>query len=96
LPATDPRFRFALIETAVYLNAAITAFDLAREMPAASRNKMPVYYGVCDLQTMLVSTAPCAKGITSPSLQLAPRVAQEFLDLGDHFAAEIAERDSLA
>lgn len=96
LPAHDPRFRTALIETAVYLNAAITGFDLEREMPAASRNRLPVYYGVCDLQTMLVTHSPSAKPAVAPSLLLAPRDAQEFLEMGNSFVTEIAERDSLA
>lgn len=96
LPGSDPRFRSALIETAVYLNASITAFDLSREMPAASRNKMPVYYGVCDIQTMVVSTSPSVKPITSPGLTLAPQHAEEFLELGNHFAAAVVERESLA
>lgn len=95
LPASDPRFRAALVETAVYLNGAITAFDLSREMPAASRNKLPVYYGVCDIQTMVVSPAPTA-AVAVPGLQLAPQNAEEFLELGNHFAAAIVERESLA
>lgn len=96
LPTSDSRYRFALIEVAVYLNSAITAFDLSREMPAASRKKLPVYYGVCDLQTMLVSSQPSARPIKKPSLAVAPRDAEEFLELGNHFAAQIVERESLA
>ena len=57
-----------LLDVAVYLNAAITALDLRRELQAASDFELPVYYGVCDLRTLLVTSVPVTPTTTEPDL----------------------------
>ena len=45
----------ALVEATVYLNAAITAFDLQREITSAGGDSsLKAFYGACDIATMLV------------------------------------------
>ena len=77
-----PQYRAALIDVAVYLNAAITAFDLRQELNEVGSDDIAVYYGVCDLQTMLVTSAPVTDDTTGPDLRLAPCDADEFVALG--------------
>jgi len=49
-----PAYRAALIEMAVYLNAAVTAFDLKREVRALETSDARVVFGVYDLATLRV------------------------------------------
>ncbi len=77
-----PNYRAALLDVAVYLNAAITALDLRRELGAVSDHSPPVYYGVCDLKTLLVTSAPVTPTTTEPDLRTAPTDANAFVELG--------------
>jgi carbonic anhydrase len=67
-----PGYKDALKETAVYLNAAITAFDLRREVAAFGSAEMRVVYGVYDLATLFVTDMP-TKQPTKPGFADAPR-----------------------
>lgn len=53
-----PHYKDALKEVAVYLNAAITALDLRREITASADPSLKVVYGVYDLATMFVTATP--------------------------------------
>lgn len=77
-----PNYRAALLDVAVYLNAAITALDLRRELGAVSDNSPPVYYGVCDLKSLLVTSSPVTPTTTEPDLRPAPNDANAFVELG--------------
>ena len=85
-----PNYRAALIETAVYLNSAITAFDLRREATTNFSNQsLSVYYGVFNIATMLVQASP-APTIDEPQLAPAPASTEEFAFLVDQLVATVA------
>jgi carbonic anhydrase len=86
-----PNYKDALKELAVYLNAAITALDLRREVAAFGTDSMRVVYGVYDLATLFVSptpdAAPTAPGFApapdqSHLAKLAQQLAQAVVDKG--------------
>jgi len=56
--APTPDYRAALIETAVYLNAAITAYDVQRELLIPPASDTRVVYGVFDLVAQHVRSRP--------------------------------------
>ncbi len=65
--AHHPGFRSALVEASVYLNSAITAFDLDREIASAGGDRsLAVYYGICDISTMLVRSEPQPAALPEP------------------------------
>lgn len=66
-----PNYKEGLKEVAVYLNAAITALDLRREVAAFGTDSMRVVYGVYDLATLFVSPIPLAAP-TEPGFAPAP------------------------
>jgi carbonic anhydrase len=55
-----PSYRAALVETAVYLNAAITAYDVRRELDPLTTAGTRVVYGVFDLVEQRVRGRPSA------------------------------------
>lgn len=79
---SHPNYRAALIDAAVFLNAAITAFDVRNEIGTVTNKKLPVYYGVCDLQTMMVTSTPVTPTTTTGDLRPAPHDASAFHELG--------------
>jgi carbonic anhydrase len=85
-------YRQQLIETTVYLNAAVTAFDLRREVQSSLENPPQVVYGVYDLQSLQVRAMPAAQENRPRSadevLREAPAHAEDFAEL----AARLAER----
>ncbi len=78
-----PKYRSALVEASVYLNAAIAAFDLQREARAALAEQVKAYYGVCDIGTMLVRDLPPQPEVRDPHLSPAPKDAESFIALAD-------------
>lgn len=54
----SPSYRDALVETAVFVNTAQTAYDLRRALDDIDRQDLPVVYGVYDLLTHRVRTVP--------------------------------------
>lgn len=55
-----PSYRAALIEAAIYVNAAITAYDVRREMDRLNGSAVRVVYGVFDLIQHRVRARPVA------------------------------------
>jgi carbonic anhydrase len=84
-----PEYRRALINAAVYLNAAIAAFDLEREARAAMAEQVKAYYGVCDIGTMLVRDLPPHADTRDPHLAPAPKDASSFIALADEVARTV-------
>ncbi len=84
-----PQYRAALIHAAVYLNAAIAAYDLQREAHAAKAKQVGAYYGVCDIGTMLVHDLPPLTPTSEPRLSLVPRNAESFMALADRVATAV-------
>ncbi len=91
----DPGYRAALLETSVYLNAAITSFDLWREALAKGRSDLEVVYGVFDISTLQVQSAPrvddSAEADVRRHLGPAPRSADDFLTLARRFATQAVQ-----
>jgi carbonic anhydrase len=86
-----PGYQNALVEAAVYLNAALTAFDLKREIEGLKNSDLEVVYGVCDLGDLRVRALPGLTGKAAspaPSFAHAPASADDFVAL----AARLAER----
>ena len=84
-----PGYRDALIETAVCLNAAQTAFDLRQELERAGRKTIEVCCGVYNLHTHQVAMPfdPCAPlSDDSVNLAAAPASPQEFKALAFQMA----------
>ena len=88
-----PKYKDALKEVAVYLNAAITAFDLRREVAAFGTDAMRVVYGVYDLATLYVTAAPTAQPI-DPSFADAPK-QEELTDLADKLVQAVVAKGVL-
>jgi len=88
-----PGYRQALIELAVYVNAAVTAFDLRRELAALQLPMLRVVYGVYDLESLRVHAEPdhCEHGqVHVPgAFGDAPHEAEEFHDLARHLAERV-------
>ena len=85
-----PDYRAALVEASAYLNAAITAYDLQREVIAFSDNAIEVYYGVCDIGTMLVRGCPIHGQPNEPELRPAPCNGDELIALAKELVEIIA------
>jgi carbonic anhydrase len=91
--AQHPHYRQALVEVAVYLNAALTAYDLQREIRGVGGSSaLPVVFGVCDLGDLRVRALPEVPAKTGASAPMtfanAPERAEDFVSL----AAQVAER----
>jgi hypothetical protein len=71
----DPSSRAALIESAAYVNAALTAFDVRGQLGLALDDGIRVVYGVYDLRTMRVQSLPGlpSEGTVGDFLAEAPR-----------------------
>ncbi|MFN0050863.1 MAG: carbonic anhydrase [Planctomycetales bacterium] len=84
-------YRDCLIEAAVYLNAAVTAFDLHREVQSLGSTSIRVVYGVYDLVTLRVLALPEERN-RPPTLKSsfgdAPQSSEDFVRL----ATALAER----
>jgi len=90
-----PEYREVLIETSTYMNAAITAFDLQREISGFGDQAIPVFYAVCDLGSMLVHDSPDRTLGVKPRLAPAPKSADEFMALNERLVHVMAERCEL-
>ena len=81
--SSEPGYRATLWEMAVYLNAALTAHDLSLKLGFANGDgPVRVVYGVYDIATHLVGSAPRAEKAFTP----APQTAEDFNDLSDRLA----------
>lgn len=93
-----PGYRAALVEAAVYLNAAITAYDVRREVDRLVAGALGprVVHGVFDLVHQRVSARPPATegdgGPPEPVFADVPDSPDEFAELGTEIARIIADR----
>jgi carbonic anhydrase len=78
----QPGYRAALIETAVALNAALTAKTLGQEFRDQLSPRIQVVYGVYHLVTREVSMPLAAGQGESAGLFAPPTTAEEFGDVG--------------
>lgn len=94
-----PGYREALIDMAVYLNAAVTSLDLQREVKQLGSEDLLVVYGVYDLGQMRVRSLPPledeSRGLVVPVLAPAPTSAAELVILADRLASSVAQRGIL-
>jgi carbonic anhydrase len=90
-----PDYRSALLEATVYLNAAVTAFDLRREIAALDGGGLRVAYSVYDLFALRVHATPPGTGVTPPMFGAVPERAEDFIDLGTRLAKCIVDRGAL-
>ncbi len=88
----QPGYRQALWEMSVYLNAALTAHDLIRELELAAADKIRVVFGVYDLAAHQVRGLPESES----AFELAPRTMEDFTLLSDFLARSVVERGILA
>lgn len=88
-----PGYREQLILASVYLNAAVTAFDLQREIKAISDQAIAIAYSVYDVARSRVSALPFSDVLeTPPAFQTAPECQESLVDL----ATKIVERAIVA
>jgi len=95
----NPGYRKALVEVAVYLNAAVTAYDLAREIHGLGRTDLRVVYGVCDLGDLRVRALPDATVARQAGRAMfaeAPERAEDFIELGNTISAQVIASGALA
>jgi carbonic anhydrase len=64
--ARHPSYQEALVEVASYLNAAITAYDVRREVDRLSGNAVRVVYGLFDLVEQRVRARPAEADADEP------------------------------
>jgi carbonic anhydrase len=94
----SPGYRRALVEVAVYLNAAVTAYDLSREIRGLERQKLRVVYSVCDLGDLRARALPDASGRDAAgrvTFADAPDRAEDFSKLADTIAERVVARGVL-
>jgi carbonic anhydrase len=78
--STDPGYKAALWHMAIFMNAALTAYDLARELETSKQGEgMQVVYGVYDLATQRVEAAPRHEA----TFAAAPKGGEDFSALAD-------------
>jgi carbonic anhydrase len=89
-----PRYREMLIDAAVYLNAAVTSFDLRREMRALENNSQEVIFGVFDLESQLVRGLPETAELADPApvFLTAPQSADELMAISTSIARGVLAR----
>jgi carbonic anhydrase len=83
--SSDPGYRAALWQMAVYLNAALTARDLARMLQTSVAHGMEVVYSVYDLVSQKVEAVPRTEDAFGP----APKTSAEFAELSDRLADSV-------
>ncbi len=84
--AAEPGYRAALWEMTVYLNAALTAHDLAREIgPLRGQGPLKVVYGVYEIETQTVGASPRGEA----TFAQASANFEELLALGDRLAEAV-------
>ncbi|MSR56056.1 MAG: hypothetical protein EXS05_00040 [Planctomycetaceae bacterium] len=90
----SPGYRDCLVEVAVYLNAAITAFDLQREIRSQGNATLPIVFGAYDLASQRVRPMPDARGrppCFESGFAEAPQSADDFVKLGVRLAERLLE-----
>jgi carbonic anhydrase len=87
-----PGYRAALLEVAIYLNAALTAFDVRKEIQGIDGSSVRVVYGVFDLVDQRVHAMPHDKGGDQATFGDVPADAAGFSDLGVRIARAVQAR----
>jgi carbonic anhydrase len=94
--ARHPSYRSALIEAAVYVNAAITAFDVRREVERLGGDGVRVVSGVFDLVQQRVRARPAGASEDGPEptpvFAEVPGGPEDFAVIGTEIARAIAAR----
>jgi carbonic anhydrase len=94
--AWHPSYRDALVETAIYLNAAITAYDVRREVDRHAGDAVRVVYGVFDLVQQRVRGRPAGAASEDPGpipiLADVPSGPDDFGAISAEIAAAVAAR----
>src|SRR6185369_17110750 len=93
--ARHPEYRRALVETAVFVNAAETAFQLGRELAAHGDSAVEVAFGVYDLATQRVGPPGAQGDPGSACLTLAPQGPDDFLHLEESLLRSDRLREAL-
>ncbi len=94
----SPGYRRALVEVAVYLNAAVTAYDFAREIRGLEKANLRVVYSVCDLGDLRVRALPDASAGTAGepvTFADAPERAEDFVELAARISERVVARGAL-
>src|SRR5271165_5118482 len=92
----NPGYRDALVETAVYLNAALTAFDVRKEIAAIEGHMVQTVYGVFDLVDQRVHALPHPKNaVAEATFGQVPSSTEEFTALGDRLATAVQSKGIL-
>ena len=92
----NPGYRAALVETAVYLNAALTAFDVQKEIEAIEGHRVQTVYGVFDLVDQRVHALPHSKNaVEQATFGQVPSSTEEFTALGDRIAHAVQAKGIL-
>jgi len=87
----NKRYQDSLITTSIYLNAAVTAFDLQREVNALTKGLI-VSFTVYDVARTRISALPIRADDevgSIPRFITAPKDAENFLKLADRIAAQL-------
>jgi carbonic anhydrase len=87
--AKNTAYREALIETAVYLNAAVTAYDVRREIKRPFASETRVVYSVFDLADQRVRSHPAKDASMFTDVPGGP---EDFGELGDKIANAVLSR----
>jgi carbonic anhydrase len=91
-----PSYRDALVETAIYLNAAITAYDVRREVDRLDVESVRVVYGVFDLVEQRVRARPAGSAGDGPGpipvFADVPGGPDDFGAISAEIAAAVAAR----
>ena len=77
-------YRSLLVGVTAYVNAAVSALELQRELALYAQDGPEVVFGIYDFETLRVQSSPAAD---APRLRPAPRTAEELAS----YAAEIVE-----
>jgi carbonic anhydrase len=97
--SNHPGYRAALIEVGVYLNAALTAYDVQRELRLAPETGPRVVYGVFDLVAQRVCALPCRNDLPDherpPILEKVPESSAGFAELGADLARRVVAKGIL-
>jgi carbonic anhydrase len=92
----QPGYRAALVEATVYLNAALTAFDVRREIAALGASSVRVVYGVFHLDDQKVHALPHNEHDEGlPTFGEVPTTPDDFIGLGEQFVKALRSRGLL-
>ena len=90
-----PGYRAALIEASVYLNAALTAFDVHRElMQFDEESKVRVVYSVFDLSDLWVRAVPGSREDDATFGEMTGK-SDDLVRLGDRIARAVVAKGML-